>query len=117
MSGWAHHPAREARLAGAAAHAPRPSRKLRSTPQDQHRVYAESVPAWPVPIWWFYPISTTFHSPLHQVFANVSNPAPMHWRLAALQRQNLVAVFPLKENRAGYWFIAGYCSGTLAAAS
>jgi len=25
--------------------------------------------------------------------------------------------FPLKENRAGYWFIAGYCSGTLAAAS
>jgi len=41
----------------------------------------------------------------------------MHWRLAALQRQNLVAVFPLKKNRAGYWFIAGYCSGTLAAAS
>src|SRR5260370_36501165 len=30
-------------------------------------------------------------SPLHRVFANVSNPAPMHWRLAILQRQNPVA--------------------------
>jgi hypothetical protein len=117
-SGPADRPGLEARSA-AAAHMRRLGRKRRSEPKRLRRIYDGSGIAWPIPVWWSRLISITFLSPLHRVFANVSNPAPMHWRFAIFQRQKAERACPPRGGRTApdVRFVAGYCSGTLAAAT